>query len=197
VLTATNSMNQQVVTDTVVIEEQHIEGLALAHDGPTPLGRPTAFSATVSAGTNVVYRWDFGDGATSSLQNPAHTYGAIGEYTVVLTATNSWGSQHRTDTVVVQDEPISGLQVSHDGPTILGMPTTLDASVASGTNVVYSWDLGDGQVASGAHLTHTYAALGVYELTVTAINGTSAKEVATTVSVVEQWRIFLPLLLGP
>jgi uncharacterized repeat protein (TIGR01451 family) len=197
VLTATNSMNQQVVTDTVVIEEQQIEGLALAHDGPTLLGHPTAFSATVSAGTSVVYRWDLGDGATSSLQNPAHTYGAIGEYTVVLTATNSWGSQHRADTVVVQDEPISGLRVSHDGPTTLGMPTTLNATVASGTNVVYSWDLGDGQAASGAHLTHTYGAPGVYELTVTAINGTSAEEVSTTVSVVEQWSVFFPLVLRP
>jgi PKD repeat protein len=77
------------------------------------------------------------------------------------------------------------------------MPTTLNASVASGTNVVYSWDLGDGQTASSAHLTHTYDAPGVYELTVTAINGTSAEEVATTVSVVEQWSIFLPMLLGP
>jgi uncharacterized repeat protein (TIGR01451 family) len=197
VLTATNSVNHQVATATVLIEEQQIEGLALAHDGPTLLGHPTTFSATLSSGTNVAYRWDFGDGAGSSLQNPVHTYAAIGEYTVVLTATNSWGNQHRTDTVIVQDEPISGLQVSHDGPTVLGMPTTLNATVASGTNVVYTWDLGDGQVASGAHLTHTYAAIGEYELTLTAINSTSADEVSTTVNVVDQRSIYLPLVLRP
>ncbi|MGC8947576.1 MAG: C25 family cysteine peptidase, partial [Anaerolineae bacterium] len=34
------------------------------------------------------YLWDFGDGATSSEVEPSHTYGAVGTYTVVLTATN-------------------------------------------------------------------------------------------------------------
>ncbi|MFA5214235.1 MAG: PKD domain-containing protein, partial [Methanoregula sp.] len=36
--------------------------------------------------------WDFGDGTTSTEQNPSHTYTAVGSYTVNLTATNVIGS---------------------------------------------------------------------------------------------------------
>jgi PKD repeat protein len=37
------------------------------------------------------YLWSFGDGITSTLENPVHTYAAAGDYTVVLTATNTCG----------------------------------------------------------------------------------------------------------
>ena len=35
--------------------------------------------------------WDFGDGQTSTLQNPSHVYATPGSYTVTLTVTNSDG----------------------------------------------------------------------------------------------------------
>lgn len=47
--------------------------------------------------------WDFGDGNTSSQANPSHTYAATGDYTVVLTATNSiTGCPTSYDTAVVK-----------------------------------------------------------------------------------------------
>ena len=36
--------------------------------------------------------WSFGDGSTSTLQNPSHTYTSAGTYAVTLTATNAMGS---------------------------------------------------------------------------------------------------------
>ena len=36
--------------------------------------------------------WDFGDGGTSTLQNPAHQYAATGSYNVTLAATNTFGT---------------------------------------------------------------------------------------------------------
>lgn len=38
------------------------------------------------------WRWDFGDGETSTVQNPSHEYAVAGEYTVTLTAANEEGS---------------------------------------------------------------------------------------------------------
>jgi uncharacterized membrane protein len=46
----------------------------------TSTGRPTS------------WRWEFGDGNTSTLQNPAHAYAAAGTYLVNFTATNSQAS---------------------------------------------------------------------------------------------------------
>lgn len=65
----------------------------------------------VSAGTEVTfsnctvggvtYQWNFGDGQASTATSPTHTFAAIGEYTVTLTATNSDGSATTTKVIRV------------------------------------------------------------------------------------------------
>lgn len=57
--------------------------------GPAP--RTVHFTDT-STHDPTAWSWDFGDGATSTAQNPSHTYTAAGTYTVSLTATNAYGS---------------------------------------------------------------------------------------------------------
>jgi PKD repeat protein len=56
-----------------------------------------------SSGAPTTWSWNFGDGATSTQQNPAHTYQAAGRYTVSLTVTNAGGSDIETkaDYIVV------------------------------------------------------------------------------------------------
>ncbi|MDD5186810.1 MAG: PKD domain-containing protein [Methanoregula sp.] len=51
-----------------------------------------------SAGYPTSWAWDFGDGTTSTTRNPAHTYSAVGNYTVNLTAINTLGSNTSTRT---------------------------------------------------------------------------------------------------
>jgi hypothetical protein len=71
---------------------------------PAPTAPLTSFQTAPVAGSPFTVRftdqsqganswlWDFGDGATSTEQNPVHSYGSRGTYTVTLTATNSVGS---------------------------------------------------------------------------------------------------------
>ncbi|MGB9776484.1 MAG: M14 family zinc carboxypeptidase [Anaerolineae bacterium] len=66
--------------------------------GPTPVLVGRAVNFTNLSHNATAYQWAFGDGTTSSEVNPLHTYGAVGTYTVVLTATNLCG------TVVVNRE---------------------------------------------------------------------------------------------
>jgi PKD repeat protein len=47
------------------------------------------------------WAWDFGDGETSTQQNPQHTYAEPGTYTVTLTATNAYGSDTKTMTDLI------------------------------------------------------------------------------------------------
>ncbi len=77
------------------------EGLTASNDGPTPLGSPTSFSATVTFGKAVTYQWDFGDGATGSGFVVTHTYAAAGVYHVTVIAANGGGSLTATTTVTV------------------------------------------------------------------------------------------------
>lgn len=44
----------------------------------------------------LAWSWDFGDGNTSTAQNPSHTYATFGRYTICLTVTDSCGGQHTT-----------------------------------------------------------------------------------------------------
>lgn len=58
-----------------------------------PRGEPIQFTGTVTGGIPpYIFNWDFGDGNTSSEQNPTYIYSTIGNYTVILTVTDHVGS---------------------------------------------------------------------------------------------------------
>lgn len=78
-----------------------VEGLTAANDGPTVLTNATTFTATITGGTGVSYRWDFGDNLGGVGSTPAHTYAAVGTYTAIVTAINSEGRQTATTEVTV------------------------------------------------------------------------------------------------
>jgi PKD repeat protein len=60
-------------------------------------------SSAISGRTITSYSWDFGDGTSSTLASPAHTYAAAASYNVTLTVTDSTGKTGRvTKTVAVQ-----------------------------------------------------------------------------------------------
>jgi PKD repeat protein len=166
---------------TITSSDTPIAGLTASNDGPTTIGGATNLTATISAGDNVTYAWDFGDGATGGGASVAHTYQSAGSYTAVVTATNSAGSATATTDVTVADVPISGLVGGANGPTNLGNTTTFTATVDGGTNVTYDWDFGDGATGGGASVAHTYRSEGSYTAVVTASN--SAGSISTNVAV--------------
>ncbi len=69
-------------------------------------GDSTQFNANISQAYDSVL-WDFGDGNTSTVENPSHVYGSPGNYTVTLTVTS--GGQTSTDSkqVVIYEKPIA------------------------------------------------------------------------------------------
>jgi len=71
---------------------------------PAPL---TVAFTDISTGTRTSWLWNFGDGGTSTSQNPSHTYTTAGTYDVSLTATNVVGSntEVKTGYVVVTEGP--------------------------------------------------------------------------------------------
>ena len=71
-----------------------------------------------SSGQPTSWNWNFGDGATSTAQNPTHVYDAIGTYTVTLTATNDVGGDDEVKTgyITVLD-PGSVTDVTATGET--------------------------------------------------------------------------------
>lgn len=88
----------------------------------TAAGHPTVDFMDLSIGTMASYLWNFGDGNTSELTNPTHTYAANGIYTVCLTVTtgndctDSICSQIQVATVSISDNNINEISI-YPNPT--------------------------------------------------------------------------------
>jgi PKD repeat protein len=184
-VTASNSGGPIVGTHVITIVDIPISGLLSSNNSPTQLGECTTLSATIQAGTNVVYTWDFGDAQFGNGQTVAHTYSAVGVYTATVTASNSVGSKTAITQVAIKDVPISGIVASNNSPTRLGESTTLSATIQAGTNVIYTWDFGDGENGSGNFVNHTYPAMSLYTATVTATNSISSQTNTTHITITD------------
>ncbi|MDI6644141.1 MAG: DUF3344 domain-containing protein [Methanobacteriaceae archaeon] len=150
--------------------------------GVAPL--PVQFTSTSIGATS--YEWDFGDGQTSTDENPIHTYTDPGTYTVKLTVTGPGGSHTETK----QDY----ITVNHPAPvaSFTGTPTTGFAplpvqftSTSTGTINTYEWDFGDGNTSTAANPIHTYNVPGTYTVTlkVTGPGGEDTKTEANYITV--------------
>jgi PKD repeat protein len=166
-----------------VAPEEAIAGLTATNTSPTPFDSVTTLRVTITAGSNVSYVWDFGDGTTGNGRVVTHTYAAAGNYTAIVTATNTLGSATDTTVVNIFIVPIAGLTATNNSPTPLDSVTTLTASVAAGSRVNYTWDFGDGTTGNGRVITHTYAEAGNYAAIVTATNAANSATDTTIVNI--------------
>jgi len=128
------------------------------------------------------WSWNFGDGATSTEQNPAHTFTAAGAYNVELTVTNEAGSSSRFMTITVTPlPPVADFTAS---PQSGAAPLTVQFTDASSNAATWSWAFGDGSTSTSQNPSHTYSAAGTYTVTLTVTNaaGTSTKNTQIVVT---------------
>ncbi|NIS82039.1 MAG: PKD domain-containing protein, partial [Anaerolineales bacterium] len=147
---------------------------------PTGEALTVGFTETSTSYDGIVsWLWNFGDGETSSEQNPTHLFPDDGTFDVTLTVTDSDGS---TDIVtkqvsVVNTAPTADFNiVSSEKPTVNEEISFVDQSFDPDGNIIsWFWDLGDGTTVITKNVTHGYQALGTYvvNLTVTDNDGAS------------------------
>jgi CSLREA domain-containing protein len=128
----------------------------------------------------------------------AFTWDTPGTYMLTVSAANITGTVSDTHSITITDQPVAGLVAFNDSPTTLGEVTILSATVTGGTNVVYTWDFGDGKLGSGQVVTHTYAETGVYTATVTAKNANNSLSTTTLVTITAlapSREVYLPLVI--
>ena len=116
------------------------------------------------------YLWNFGDGTTSAEQNPTHTFGPNGKYTVSLTVTNSYGQDTKElpDFIAVGDPPGTDFSVS---PSSGILPLTVTfTDKTPGAIRSWRWDFGDGTNSTVQNPVHTYVKTGIYSVTLSAAN---------------------------
>ena len=106
--------------------------------------------------------WDFGDGNTSGMQSPSHTYASAGTYQVCLTVTDSCGSDSTCGSTTVCAPPVAGYSFVQQNLNYQFTDASAGSSIAT-----WSWDFGDGNNATVQNPMHTYAAAGSYNVCLT------------------------------
>lgn len=141
---------------------------------PLCFGNPTNFqdsTTLIGIGNIVAWNWDFGDGTTSTLQNPNHQYAAPGIYTVTLTAI----TDHNCTDQIVKNIEIYQLPVA--GYTFNNECFNEDiqfAQTSSTNSSQFNWEFGDGSFSTQLNPLHQYATPGDYQVKLvvtTAIGG--------------------------
>jgi len=145
------------------------------------IGTPTTGPALLivqftdqSSGSPTTWSWTFGDGETSTIRNPTHTYSMPGTYTVSLTVTNNGGSDTatRTNYITVTSAPITPPVADFTANVTTGpAPLTVQfTDLSTNDPTSWSWDFGDGETSTTPGPVHTYTTAGTYTVTLIVSN---------------------------
>lgn len=136
-------------------------------EGPAPL---MVQFYDYSDGYPETWAWNFGDGTTSTEQNPVHTYAAAGVYDVALTITNPVGTDTAEEAgyITVTNPMTVDFSASQNTGYAPLTVTFTDRTTSSPT--AWLWDFGDGATSTKQHPVHTYERAGAYAVSLTATN---------------------------
>ena len=108
-----------------------------------------------------LWHWDFGDGNTSSEQNPSHLYEKPGKYNVILEAIINGKKYDKKETIEVKGKESADFTFNPSHPS----PGMIVHFYGKGENILkYEWEFGDGSFAYGKNVSHVYS-LGDYNVT--------------------------------
>ncbi len=125
------------------------------------LGDSVKFVNKTSISTgSIAYKWDFGNGTSSTKTNPGQKYTVAGGYKVTLTATSNGCSKSLTKNAQQFSRPVAKYSI----PSVLCDKTDItfsnNSTIAIG-NMGYNWNFGDGGVSGFANPTYKFSTAGV------------------------------------
>jgi PKD repeat protein/outer membrane protein assembly factor BamB/pimeloyl-ACP methyl ester carboxylesterase len=196
-LTSGNEEGQETVTKTEYIQVNPTGTAPVARFIAVPMigyeQRAVRFSDR-STGTPLTWQWDFGDGSSSSEQNPSHAYTTSGRFVVTLTVFNNGGSSSYSSTVWMRPAKLSFPTYNSTSHVIVKPPIlhnlgyspisffTMDKTFGSSPMTVqftdmsfrspssWEWDFDDGETSTLQNPIHTYNIPGTYSVSLTVKN---------------------------
>jgi PKD repeat protein len=138
-----------------------------------------------SSGGPTSWTWNFGDGTSSTEQNPVHEYSVPGVYTVSLTAANDVGTSEKTKSgyITVGERLTAAFTYTTSNPENLA-PLTVAFRDASGDSpTLWTWNFGDGHMTTEKNPIHTFTKAGNYTVTLTVSDGFASSSASQTIEV--------------
>ena len=143
---------------------------AVCEDATTTFGNTSTITPVDNDVINQ-YAWSFGNGTTSTVENPTLNYGTENIYNAKLVITTNYGCKDS----IVQAVTVYPLPVVNFSPTEVCLEfatnfidqSTVSNSHSSNHNVTWAWDFADGTTANVQNPTHTYLSDGVFNTVLT------------------------------
>lgn len=136
-----------------------------------------------STGAPNSWKWSFGDGNTSNVTNPVHTYNKTGQFSVSLKTGNANGSNELTKSGFITvtgspNTPITGFSAS---PTSGNLPLTVSfTDQSTGSPASWKWTFGDGANSTEKNPVHTFNKSGLFSVTLTENNANGSTALTKT-----------------
>ncbi|MFZ1634003.1 MAG: GEVED domain-containing protein [Chitinophagales bacterium] len=186
-VTVTNPTTGCSVTDAVTVTVNYTPEASFTY---TASGLTITFTNGSTDGAS--YNWSFGDGGTSTSEDPSHTYATTGTYTVTVTVTNGCGSDFYSMvievTLGVEDIALDNAVAVYPNPTSDFTVVTFNMSEATEISLELVntlgqtvWSAQPGVIASKAiSIDMTGFAAGVYQLNINSKNAQATKQIIVT-----------------
>ncbi len=123
--------------------------------------------------------WDFGDGNTSTEQDPMHIYEDAGDYEVCLIATNNFGVDTICQAITIVNIPVSNFTY-----TIIGYEVSFEDN-STNMPTEWVWSFGDGNTSEEQNPTYVYDNFAEYFVCLTATNSAGSDLFCEVITVIE------------
>ena len=182
-LVSSGSFGSKQGSKTITVASTSVLSISFTYAPAIPMAGQAVNSPIrprVSPGS---WRWDFGDGTSSTTQNPAHTFSAQGSYSVTLTVAS--GSETKSTSRLITVISTAALDASFtyspaspvEGQALL----FTDSSLGGPTS--WLWDFGDGTTSASQNPSHTYTNAGSYNVTLRASRGSGSDTMNQAINV--------------
>ncbi len=170
-LVASNNCATDTTCQTITIE------CPLVNAAFTETVNDLSVSFTDQSANASSWSWSFGDGGTSSAQNPSHTYSAAGTYVVCATIGNGCDSQTVCNEVVVTCPPLNAAFAMTQSNN------TVSFNDLTGNATSWNWTFGDDSTSNLQNPVHTYLSNGFYNVCLVVSDSCSSDSTCDSVTI--------------
>lgn len=143
-------------------------------------GDPVVTFTDLTLNDPTSWLWNFGDGSTSTLQDPVHTFTADATYTVCLTANNALGFEVYCLPVVI-DSTFLLAPAADFTFEVAGATTVNFTDISTNDPTTWAWDFGDGGTSTEQNPSHAFPSSNAYNVCLIASNGFGADTICKSV----------------
>jgi gliding motility-associated-like protein len=162
-------------SDTVTVVVYPIPVAQIINPNPTCGNNSILFqdASTVATGSITSWLWDFGNGQTSTSQNPSANYDNAGSFPITLSIVTDGGcTDTETSTQIIWANPSASFTHTNACEGI-AIDFTNASTISDASALSYMWNLGDNTTTGSVDVTHQYSSYGTYSasLLVSSVNG--------------------------